>query len=131
MSANNYRKFESLLHFVRYIVLESKNTRHHLEILSPSCSDRGIYKWIAESKDSRIITVDDHDMFPRYYFLSESLIKEMVEWLKKRNELIIPKVFIPNPSNPDQDVTILNHLEGEIKQLFSLNFNDEAADGHS
>ena len=51
-----------------YMVIETENTINHIERLSPTCKDRGAYRWIAEAKPKSKVVIDGHDMFPRLYF---------------------------------------------------------------
>jgi hypothetical protein len=84
------------IHIARYIVVETKYTAHHIELLSGTCKDRGRYKWIAETKvdawdnverddEARRSHVDGGDLFPRVYFFDDSLCNELFMWLKVRN----------------------------------------------
>jgi len=92
---------------IYYIVIDTKYTRLHIERLMGSCSDRGRWKWIAETKtdayeehplsvEASRSHIDGGDMFPRLYFLDDSLCNEIFSWLHKRNlEIIdvrVPKI---------------------------------------
>lgn len=95
--------FHRLVNFplhIFYIVIETKYTMLHIERLMGSCSDRGRWKWIGETKidayEERPIWeeasrshIDGGDMFPRLYFLDDSLCNEIFAWLHKRNLEII------------------------------------------
>jgi hypothetical protein len=87
---------------VRYIVVSTTYTKHHIERLMGSCRDRGTWKWIAEThhedplfkndehaaqcvKEKYTSNIDRCDLFPRLYFLKTSFINEFREWLKARN----------------------------------------------
>ena len=50
----------------------------------PSYCDRGRWQVLGESLDSRRITVDHDDMFPRYYFFQECLVMEIGHWFQLR-----------------------------------------------
>lgn len=90
---------------VRYIVISTKFTKHHLEKLMGSCSDRGKWKWIGETnyeafevmdkdEEARKSHIDHGDMFPRFYFLKSSFIAEFNEWLKARG-LVVTDITAP------------------------------------
>ena len=83
-----------------YIVVETKYTTHHIERLMPTAKDRGRYKWIAEMKveawddaersdEARRSHIDAGDLFPRLYFLDDSLCNELFMWLKMRDLEVI------------------------------------------
>jgi hypothetical protein len=83
-----------------YIVIKTKFTTHHIERLSSSVKDRGNWKWIAESECLNVpygedleefyrSHIDGSDLFPRYYFLDESLIKEFFAWIHARKLTIL------------------------------------------
>jgi len=50
-------------------------------------SNRGKYLWSAEGKSWKI-KIDGNDMFPRYYFLEDSLVNEINAWIEKRKDEI-------------------------------------------
>jgi hypothetical protein len=60
----------------------------------PSYCDRGRYRWLAKSKDNRILTIDAADMFPRYFFNIGALVMEIESWLKARKQNEIIKIVI-------------------------------------
>lgn len=81
------------LQVARYIVIETKYTEHHIE--RTNYQDRGRYKWIAETKpnywenvdkdkEAQRSHVDGADLFPRLYFLDESMVNELFAWLSAR-----------------------------------------------
>ena len=81
-----------------YIVLETVNTLHHIERLSTSVADRGRYKWSAEMKASALLELNDEarrshidgaDCFPRYFYLEQSLINEVFQFIIVRGLSII------------------------------------------
>lgn len=55
----------------------------------PGYCDRGRYQWHCESKDSRIITVDFADGFPRYFFGLDAMLSEMQAWCEKRGQELV------------------------------------------
>lgn len=82
---------------IRYIVVETKYTRHHIEKLLTSCRDRGSFKWIAENKNEYweavekrkggevdTSAIDGQDCFPRFLFLPSSMVNELFTWLHVR-----------------------------------------------
>ncbi len=84
------------LYSVRYITIDTKFTKHHLEKVAGTNSDRGRWKWIGETKmeafeemakdkEAQKSHIDGGDMFPRFYFLNTSFINEFREWLKARD----------------------------------------------
>lgn len=90
---------------VRYIVISTKFTKHHLEKVAGTNSDRGKWKWIGETNmeafeamknndEARRSHIDGGDMFPRFYFLKSSFIAEFNEWLKARN-LVVTDIEAP------------------------------------
>ncbi len=50
----------------------------------PHYCNRGAYQWNVETKDHTKITIDGADMFPRYYFFLDSMVKEINAWIEKR-----------------------------------------------
>lgn len=85
-----------------YIVIETANTLHHIERLSTSVADRGRYKWSAEMKASAYVEValnlsdeakrshiDEADCFPRYFYMEQSLINEVFQFIIVRGLSII------------------------------------------
>lgn len=107
---NNDLQMEVVLELMRknfamYITIETKYTMHHLEKLMPTVRDRGRWKWIGETKvdafnvmdkDDEAVRshIDGHDLFPRLYFLDNSLIQEFKAWLNVR-QLTITDVKVP------------------------------------
>ncbi len=94
---------------VSYLEIDTEFTKHYIEKLTLTCRDRGKYRWFAETKKEawQIITenpqaekclIDRHDCFPRLYFLEESCIHELLEWLNVRDEPIT-KIFSPDYSD--------------------------------
>lgn len=98
---------------VRYITFETKFVIHHIEKLMPTARDRGRWKWIAEMKpaywdaltekqskedyeEAQRSHIDDKDLFPRFMFLTESLINELFAWCEVRQtpitEIKTPKI---------------------------------------
>jgi hypothetical protein len=81
-------------HTIFYIVIKTQYTTHHIERLNASCRDRGRWKWHGEinhdayERGSRGEVdrshIDGADLFPRIYFLRDSLINELREWLDIR-----------------------------------------------
>ena len=55
----------------------------HIERLMPTCSDRGDWKVLVESRNWKH-SVDDSDMFPRYYFNWDRMLLEIEEWIRRR-----------------------------------------------
>lgn len=104
MSKELYREILSkLLGSVNsyYITVETKYTIHHIERLAGTCHDRGRWKWIAEMKvdywkalenpddesnfqEAQRSYIDHGDMFPRFMFLTDSLINELIAWTTAR-----------------------------------------------
>ena len=92
------------IYTIRYIVIETAHTMHHIERLSLNCKDRGRWKWLAETKEGAFngdmngedkrSFIDHSDLFPRLYFRDESLINEFFEWIKMR-DLKITNVKAP------------------------------------
>ena len=56
--------------------------------MRPPMCDRGRWLLNADSKDSRILTIDHADRFPRYYFNDTSLCVELKAWLHARGQLM-------------------------------------------
>lgn len=50
----------------------------------PHYCDRGRWQVNVESLDVSLASIDQYDMFPRYYFLDESLAREVRAWLDVR-----------------------------------------------
>lgn len=88
-------EFQIIIDFLWDICIETPHANLYIERL-PNYSDRGRYKWIAESKDNRILTIDGGDMFPRLFFLSESLTAEIKAWTAARNEEEVIKITAPS-----------------------------------
>lgn len=92
-------------HTARYIVVKTKYTDSHIEVLMGSQKDRGRYKWIAESNneswdnlnkdpEARRSHIDGGDLFPRVFFLADSLINELFTWIQTR-DLTITDIEVP------------------------------------
>lgn len=66
-----------------------------IELLLPSCSDRGNFKVLADHKveHSDKCYIDYADGFPRYYFNFDCMIDELKSWILSRNKLEIEKIF--------------------------------------
>jgi hypothetical protein len=86
--------------YVPYIVVKTKYTTNHIEKLMPTCSDRGRWKWIAETnydafdkmrddEEAQNSHIDGADCFPRFYFRDESLVTELFAWIMRRDLTII------------------------------------------
>jgi hypothetical protein len=82
----------------QYGIIETNFTIHYIEKIMASAKDRGSFKWFAETKwkpyqeavlednpEAFKSHIDGADMFPRVYFLSETLISEMGIWFEIRN----------------------------------------------
>lgn len=70
----------------------------------PPYCDRG--RWIvhAESVDELLCTIDHHDLFPRYYFFNDCLVKELGQWIDVRYAQVLKNqeeykkhIFTDNP----------------------------------
>lgn len=92
---------------VAYITVETKYTIHHIEKLMGSIKDRGKWKWIAEikseywdnvdkCKEAQRSHIDHQDMFPRFMFLTESMVNELIAFCEVRmldiTEIKTPKI---------------------------------------
>jgi hypothetical protein len=55
----------------------------------PAYCDRGRFLWHCESKDSRILTIDHADGFPRYFFGAAALVNEMAAWCEARKQRVL------------------------------------------
>ena len=78
------------IYTIRYIVIETAHTMHHIERLSLNCKDRGRWKWLAETKkgalngEDNYSFIDHSDLFPRLYFKDDSLVNEFFAWINER-----------------------------------------------
>lgn len=54
----------------------------------PDYCDRGRWQLNAKSFDSRMVSIDEQDGFPRYYFTNEALILEVMAWLRARKLIL-------------------------------------------
>lgn len=50
----------------------------------PHYCDRGRYLLRASSVNPTELTIDEQDLFPRYYFNNDCLVKELWSWFKAR-----------------------------------------------
>lgn len=50
----------------------------------PDHCDRGRWMWMVQPMHNVDATVDEADMFPRYFFHQECLVMELTTWLKTR-----------------------------------------------
>jgi hypothetical protein len=92
---------KNLLQTQIYIVITTKYTIHHIEKLSPSCKDRGKWKWIAEpiqpnqyenqqiDEEARLSHIDQSDLFPRLFFNDFCIMSEILSFLSTRGLNII------------------------------------------
>ena len=82
------------------IFIGTEYTHHYIERVMSTCSDRGRWKWFAETNSkyiqdvekieaAQVCHIDAADLFPRYYFLDDSLINEIIAWLDVRGQEII------------------------------------------
>jgi hypothetical protein len=95
---------------VKYLVVETDYTTNHFEKLLGSCSDRGSFKWIAETnmtayeenmQDPRAhkAKINGSDLFPRLYFYADCLVKEFRRWCAIRQQ-DIQKITVPIEYSP-------------------------------
>lgn len=56
-----------------------------IEKRHPGC-DRGRWSVLATTRDKSRMTIDDQDMFPRYYFGDQALVSELIAWLQARKQ---------------------------------------------
>jgi|GEM_PF-3013186 hypothetical protein len=111
-----------------YIVVETDFTINHFEKLLASCSDRGSFKWIAETKvcayeaastceSARLAHIDECDYFPRAYFFADSLLKEFEMWRRKRKQdfqkITVPIEFSPQFDNGYHNLKVNKFMEGK------------------
>lgn len=106
----------------RYIEVEATSTRHHIEMLMPSVSDRGRYKWIAEGEN-----VDCADCFPRLYFLQDSFSEEFNAWLAVRNQKIVA-INVPLEYSPDFNAEFFESYL-KLKMTMAMTKNNPMKDG--
>lgn len=90
----------------RYFVVKTKFTDHHIE--RTNYTDRGRWKWIAETnmaawdamdkndEEARRSHIDGGDLFPRLYFNDDCFLKEFNTWLAVRGlditDIVVPEI---------------------------------------
>lgn len=76
------------------VCIQTENLNNYIEKLMPTCSDRGNYKYIAETRDFKKLHIDDSDCFPRYYFSIDCLIAEILLFMYARKELLVGNIMV-------------------------------------
>jgi hypothetical protein len=125
MELERLKILSKLVKFFNYVVIETEKTTSHIELLSATCSDRGRYKWIVESKAPRELTIDSFDMFPRLYFEESSLVAEIEAWLIKREQFDISSIYMPLYENGKLVKKLFASENGEVEELVKGMFRQE------
>lgn len=73
----------------RWLEIKGKNCSITLEP-RPSYCDRGNYIAKIFPTDNLILSIDGQDLWPRYYMDFDRAIKEIEDWMKKREEWVEP-----------------------------------------
>lgn len=87
---------QALIHLPRYgwIEVDLESCSFTVQKRPPYC-DRGSYTWLCDSKDQRVLTIEEADGFPRYYFHVASLTMEMEAWCKVRGQEVLAIELVP------------------------------------
>lgn len=106
---------------IKYFIIETKFTTHHIERYGIFKSDRGDFKWLAESSyreksdESNRSHIDPADNFPKYYFLSQCFRDEFIAWCMRRS-LTIEQISIPFKYSPNFCIPLFEEIKNNHSQ---------------
>lgn len=79
-----------------WVTIDFNYASMNIEKLSPSTSDRGRFRILADHKLEFVdkCYIDYADGFPRYYFNFDCMIKEIKSWIEAREKLEIKDIVL-------------------------------------
>lgn len=113
MKLNLLKKLPKLIDMERCVVVKTRDYDLFIEKLTPTLADKGTYKFIAESNGNVEAINHEKEIFPRFYFLGESLSNEIFGWLMSRKQYEIISIELDSKIPKDIAEQTLNIYLGE------------------